>query len=59
MAETTIATTELRVPELADDIHLKIEKYMAIAHAKAGRRLTKPQAAAELLDKATKHIKLP
>ena len=41
------------------DIHQRIEIHMSLVHTKTGRKLTKPQAASELLDKATKHIKVP
>jgi hypothetical protein len=45
----------VKVPEL---IHDKIERYMARVQFREHRKLTKADAAVELIDKATKDIKI-
>lgn len=52
-------TKELRVFKLPIYVHLKIERYMSLIHSRTGRKLTKDMASAELLEKATRNIKLP
>jgi len=50
---------ELRVPEVPEDIHLRIERWKDIHNGKTGDRLNKAEAVVALLDKATKHVRIP
>lgn len=50
---------ELRLRFVPLSLHEKIEKYMSQVHSKQDRVLTKETGCIELLEKATKHIKLP
>lgn len=53
--------TELRVPAgfCSDEIHRRIERWRDIHNLRTGDKLNKAEAVVALLDKATKHIKLP
>jgi hypothetical protein len=50
--------TELRVKKCPVMTHRKIERYISMIDVKEGRRLNKQTATVELLEKATKDIKL-
>jgi hypothetical protein len=50
--------TELRVKECPNSTHRKIERYISMVDVSQGRRLNKQSATVELLEKATKDIKL-
>jgi len=50
--------TELRVQYFPDLLHLKIERYISLIHTRTGRKLNKQTATIELVDKATKNIKV-
>lgn len=50
---------ELRVPEVPEHLHLRIERWQEIHNGKTGEGLNKSESVIRLLDKATKHIKLP
>lgn len=58
MEKTDSEVTELRVRDFPDSLHQKIERYISIIHARTGRELNKQTATIELIDKATKNIKL-
>lgn len=49
---------ELRVRDLPQLLHLKIERYISIIHARTGRELNKQTATIELIEKATRNIKV-
>lgn len=50
---------ELRVSNVPENIHLRVERWMEIHNGKTGDGLNKQESVVRLLDKATKHIKLP
>lgn len=52
-------TRELRVEKVPENIHLRIERWQEIFNGKTGEGINKQQAVIRLLDKATKHIKIP
>ncbi len=49
---------DIRIEKAPQTIHKKLERYIGLQHAKRGYRLRKGEAALELLEKATKNIKL-
>jgi len=59
MVKAEVEVKELRLRFLPVAIHKKIEKYIAMQRSKHDREITKEIASAELLDKATKSIKIP
>jgi hypothetical protein len=50
--------TELRVKECPKDIHKKIERYISMIDVREGRSLNKQSATVELLERATRKIKI-
>lgn len=54
-----LGTRELRDAEFPEVLHQKIEKYIARIRDREDRVLTKPKALRELVDRATRHIKIP
>lgn len=50
---------DLRVRDLEEEVHLRIERWRDMQNLRTGGGLDKSDAAKILLDKATKHIKLP
>lgn len=50
--------TELRVRTLPNKLHRKIRKYIGMVQVNEGRDLNKQTAVIELLEAATKNIKL-
>lgn len=50
---------DLRVRDLEEEIHLRIERMQAMHKVRTGEDLDKSDMVKVLLDKATKHIKLP
>lgn len=58
MEKGNLESRELRVIALPEELHLKIERYISIIHARTGRLLNKQTATQELLEKATKNIKV-
>jgi hypothetical protein len=53
-----VSYTELRVNKCPKVVHRKIERYISMMDVKEGRRLNKQTATVELLELATKNIKL-
>jgi hypothetical protein len=50
---------DLRVLDLEDETHQRIERWKDLYNGRTGEGITKSDAAKKLLHKATKHIKLP
>ena len=50
---------ELRVSEVPEDIHLRVERWQEIYNGKTGEGINKQMAVIKLLDKATKHVRIP
>jgi hypothetical protein len=50
---------DLRVRDLEEEVHLRIERWRDMHNLRTGSGLDKSDAAKILLDKATKHIKIP
>lgn len=50
---------DLRVRELEDEIHLRIERWRDMYNLRTGEGIDKSDMAKIILEKATKHIKLP
>lgn len=51
-------TRELRVPQFPEILHKKVERYISLIHGRTGRELNKQTAIIELVEKATKSVKL-
>lgn len=51
-------TRELRIPLFPETLHQKVERYISLIHARTGRELNKQTAIIELVEKATKNVKL-
>lgn len=58
MVDKIPESRELRVRDFPVKLHRKVERYISLIHARTGRELTKQTAIVELVDKATRNIKL-